>query len=91
MFMYKTKIGSFVSKLDVENSFLMVYGHYPSDFEYSNFLSDIWGRYIVEAVDYSWKDFAKCGEKIDAVKAYKMENDCGVRESYEAVTKFMNG
>ena len=87
---YKCNDGKYLTEYDIERSYTIVTGKYrlSNENDYFKWLKSIWGNYINTALNPNKividKTFAT-HNKIMAVKVYREQHNCTLREARDAV------
>ncbi|MCM1215383.1 MAG: hypothetical protein NC548_12795 [Lachnospiraceae bacterium] len=86
---YKTKDGKYVDEYDVASAFNIVHGKSKigNESEYLKFLWELLHSTLTFEPEPTIEKFIKAGRKIYAVKLYRDEHNCTVKEAKEIIDK----
>lgn len=86
---YKTKDGKYVDQYNIASAFNIVYGksRIGNESEYLKFLWDLLHSTLTFEPDPTIEKFIKAGHKIYAIRLYRDEHDCTLREAKEIIDK----
>ncbi len=86
---YQTYDGKIIEREDIEDAFYIATGKHAEthEGEFIRFLNDCFGKSVESYAHYTPDDLIKKGYNVMAMRLYREENKCTLKEAVEEVRK----